>query len=290
MDKDKGILIADAGGTSTRWCLVGCDGVLKQDVGSVPVNVCVSSDEELSAALASVSSLLRSASELYFYGAGCAGTRECERLALCLRESGYDGIPEVYSDMTGAARALFGDKPGLACILGTGSNSCLYDGSGITDNIPPLGYILGDEGGGASIGKRFLKRLIRGDLPKDLSDEFFAREDLTVSDIYAKVYREPRANRFLAGFARFVHEHSDRPEMRAIAEESFAEFLSLIAHGYGDLRECPVGFVGSVAYYFDTLLRAVASRYGIKITDIELTPMDGLIRYHSGHKYKKTDK
>lgn len=281
MQPGRDILIADAGGTSTRWCLLGTDGYVKRDLHAAPVNVCVLDDRMILAALQAVDVLLESSSAVYFYGAGCATGNECDRVAAAFREIGFNGELHIHSDMFGAARALFGDEAGVACILGTGSNSCLYDGCRIVKNIPPLGFILGDEGGGASVGKKFLKRLIREELPEKIAASFYARENCSVSDIYEKVYREPRPNKFLASITEFVHDNVHEPAVRGVVDDCFDDFLGVITSGYGDLSGYPVGFVGSVAYYFDNILRTTASRHGLTVSLIERNPMPGLLRYHA---------
>lgn len=281
MQPGRDILIADAGGTSTRWCLLGADGYVKRDLHAAPVNVCVLDDRMILAAFHAVDVLLESSSAVYFYGAGCATGHECDRVMAAFRETGFTGELHVHSDMFGAARALFGDEGGVACILGTGSNSCLYDGCRIVKNIPPLGFILGDEGGGASIGKRFLKRLIREELPEDIAKSFYAQETQSISDIYEKVYREPRPNKFLASITEFVHDNIHEAAVRGVVEGCFDDFLDVVVSGYGDLRDCPIGFVGSVAYYFDDILRTAASRHGLTVSHIERNPMPGLLRYHA---------
>lgn len=277
----KDILIADAGGTSTRWCLLGNDGTLIRDLNAAPINACVLSDYEINAALRQIDVLLESAHVLHFYGAGCGNEKECNRIIKQLRGIGYFGELHIHSDLMGAARALLGHNAGIACIIGTGSNSCLYDGEKIVENIPPLGYILGDEGSGTAIGKRFLKKLIRGDLPGAVTEKFFASNGWKVSDIYEKVYREPRANKYLASFANFVYENISTPQVRAVVEDEFDTFFRDIICRYNNATKLPVSCIGSVAYYFDQSLRASASRHNLVIDRIERSPVQGLIKFHS---------
>lgn len=281
MELGNDILIADAGGTSTRWCLLSTDGYLKRDMFAAPINVCVQNDRELRAALTPADILLESSKIVYFYGAGCAGEQECERVSNQFRELGFNGELHVNSDILAAARSLLGYNPGIACILGTGSNSCLYTGKEIAANIRPLGYIIGDEGSGASIGKRFLKRLLRDELPLAVYEEFMSVNQLSVSAIYEKVYREPRANKFLASLTHFVQAHINVPEVYTVVEEEFDEFFKGIVCKYSNAAHLPVSFVGSVAYYFSQILRTTASRYGLTINKIEKNPMKGLLKYHN---------
>jgi len=182
--------------------------------------------------------------------------------------------------MLGAARSLFGDKPGIAAILGTGSNSCLYNGVDVVCNIPPLGFILGDEGSGASIGKRFLKRLMRKDLSEELLNEFLDEYDLDIPAIYAKVYRENKANMFLASLTQFISKHIDDIRIRSVVQEEFDIFFEGIICRYPDAAAYPIGCIGSVAYYFNDILRASASRHSLAIGRVERNPMAGLLQYH----------
>lgn len=280
MELRKDILIADAGGTSTRWCLLSKQGYLRRDLYASPINVCVQSDFELRTALQHVSVLLDSSAEVYFYGAGCNSPAECDRITRQFREVDYSGELSVASDMLGAARSLFGNKPGIAAILGTGSNSCLYNGTGVVSNIPPLGFILGDEGSGASIGKRFLKRLIRNDFSNELLNEFLDEYDLDIPAIYAKVYRENKANMFLASLTQFIAKHTDDVRVRAVVQEEFDIFFEDIISRYPDAAAYPIGCIGSIAYYFNDILRTSASRHSLSIDHVERNPMVGLLKYH----------
>lgn len=281
MAEVRDILIADAGGTSTRWCLLDADGHIRRDMHGAPINACLLGDEGLRDALRPVEVLSTSSQAVYFYGAGCANERECGRIATHIRALGYDGELHIQSDMAGAARSLFGDRPGLACILGTGSNSCLYDGDKVVRNIAPLGYLLGDEGSGASIGKRFLKALMRGQMPSGLISMFYDESRLSPADIYEKVYREPRPNTFLASLTHFIRAHISEAPVRKVVSDEFDAFFGMVTSGYDNACSYPVGFVGSVAYCFGQLLRDSASRHGMEVARIDQDPMPGLLRYHS---------
>lgn len=280
MGISKDILIADAGGTSTRWCLLSKQGYLMRDLYASPINACTQSDLELRMAFQYINVLFDYADEVYFYGAGCNSETECKRITEQFRDAGYKGELFVASDMLGAARSLFGDEPGIAAILGTGSNSCLYNGESVVENVPPLGFILGDEGSGASIGKRFLKHLLRKDLSEELLDEFLKENRLELSDIFTKIYREPKPNKFLASCTPFIRKHIDDNQVRAIVQEEFDDFFGNIISRYPDTSVYPISCVGSVAYYFNEVLRASASRHSMIVNRIERDPMAGLLKYH----------
>ena len=175
----------------------------------------------------------------------------------------------------GGARA-FGCDEGIACILGTGANSCVYDGNEITANVPPLGYILGDEGSGAVLGRMFINALFKCGLSAELRDEFLCETGLTLADIINKVYREPMANRFLASTSLFIHNHLDNNDLRTLVVDNFKAFFRRNVSLYGR-RDLPVGAVGSIAFYYKTELLEAARSEGFEVVKVIKSPMDGLV-------------
>ena len=184
---------------------------------------------------------------------------------------------EAHSDLLGAARALCGHNCGIASILGTGANSCLYDGRRIVANTPALGYILGDEGSGAVLGRRFLNALYKGVLSKEIRDSFEAETGLTMAAIIDRVYRQPLANRFLASLSEFIHRHLDDEAVREIVISNFDDFFLRNIVPYGR-RDLPVSFVGSIAWHYQSELQASAIRQGFTLGTILKTPIEGLLR------------
>lgn len=215
-----------------------------------------------------------------FYGAGCGPQfpEASERMATALREHFRTPHVAVHSDLLGAARALFGRGEGIACIFGTGSNSCHCRAGGIVGNVPPLGYILGDEGSGAALGRNLLNGIFKGHIP--LRDELFAATGLDYEGIIRRVYREPAANRFLASLAPFVREHLARPQVREMVAESFRDFARRNLSRYP--AGLPVACVGGVAAHFAAPLREALAAEGHSVVRIEESPAEGLIRYHHG--------
>jgi N-acetylglucosamine kinase-like BadF-type ATPase len=217
---------------------------------------------------------------VWFYGAGCASQEKKQIIADIL----YSFLPvpiQVYSDLTGAAHALCQRHPGIACILGTGSNSCLYDGEAIVANVPPLGYILGDEGSGAVLGKLLAGNCLKNQLPGHLIDRFMSRYELTAADIMEHVYRQPFPNRYLATLSRFMIENIGEPEIHNIVYQSFRDFFVRNVMQYDGFDTCPVHFTGSIAFYYQSTLREAARSLSINIQRIEQSPMPGLLKYHS---------
>lgn len=213
---------------------------------------------------------------VYFYGAGCT-PEKCPLVQMAVKSVFKDAEVEVYSDMVGAARALLQHSEGVACILGTGSNSCLYDGEKFTKNVPALGFILGDEGSGAVLGKRLVADLLKDQLNDDLKQQFLKEYNLTQADIIDKVYRQPFPSRFLASLSKFCADHIDNPIIYDLVYDHFQTFVTRILKQYPSV---PVGFVGSIAYYYRDVLGKVLADNHIEIADILQSPMPGLIEYH----------
>ena len=291
------MLIADSGSTKTDWALLyrRQDGqMVDSRFQTQGINPVLMSEEEVVAVMRNevlpelerVSGWPSADVCVRFYGAGVRPDMESkmQRTVSCVFQ---DGVPaggrsvsgSFSSDLLGAARALCGHREGIACILGTGANSCLYDGRHIVANTPALGFILGDEGGGAALGKRFLNAIFKGALPAAMRDDYLEQTGLTLSDIIRKVYREPMANRFLASTSLYIAGHLDQPELRQLVVDNFRDFFrrNIVPYGRKDL---PVGFVGSMASHYETLLREAADMEGFAMGDIVKSPISRLCEYH----------
>ena len=272
-------LIADSGSTKTDWCVVDGGEVVFRTAGH-GINPFQQNDAEVENIVdnefrSSFDGVERIA-EIEFYGAGCRDGM-VPRMERLLRKLFVNAVRvEVCSDVLGAARALFGGREGIACILGTGANSCLYDGERITANVPPLGYVLGDEGSGAVLGRLFVNGLFKGGLPESLRDEFLEDTGLTLAEIIRKVYREPLANRFLAGMSVFIHNHLENNELRALVVENFRNFFRRNVALYGRV-DLPVRAVGSIAFYYERELHEAAETEGFRVDKVIKSPMEGLV-------------
>lgn len=188
--------------------------------------------------------------------------------------------------MLGAARALCKHQPGIACILGTGANSCLYDGQRITHNTPPLGYILGDEGSGAYLGKRFVGDCIKQQLPSGLLEGLLKEYNLTVAEILDKVYRQPQGNRFLASLTPYIYKHKHLPEVREFLIECFSEFFRRNILSYPEHNRIPVSFVGSIAWFFQDELKETARKFNLHTGIFIQSPIQELKGFHLPEKRK----
>ncbi len=277
------IIIADSGSTKTEWIVGELAGLSVTTKGINPVRdtkeeiLDVLSTELMPELLSSPTIRQSDITEIHFYGAGCIPPFS-QSVKEALEEHFPQAIAHVYSDLLGAVRALCGREEGIACILGTGSNSCLCKEGEIVKNISPLGYILGDEGSGAVLGRTLLSEMLKGNL-QDLWEDFTQRYSLSVSDIINKVYRQPQANRFLASLVPFIKEHADNPSVNDMVVNEFTRFLqrNVIPYGRPDL---PVNFVGGVANNFTDEIKAACTLCGLNLGKIIARPAVEMRKYH----------
>ncbi|MDR1201306.1 MAG: ATPase [Tannerellaceae bacterium] len=275
------ILIADSGSTKTEWRITDKGQSVKRILTS-GMNPYFQNREEIEKEirqklLPEISGFTIEAA--CFYGAGCATTEKSNLIADVIHHCLFCPV-EAYSDLMGAARALCGKHPGIACILGTGSNSCFYDGERIVKNIPPLGFILGDEGSGAVLGKELVGDCLKNQLPSHLKERFLEQYRLTPAILLEQVYRQPFPNRYLAGFSPFLLENIKEPAIYNLVFDSFRRFFIRNVMQY-DYREYPISFTGSIAFYYRDVLIAAAGSLSLLIGQITQTPMEGLLSYHS---------
>lgn len=280
-------IIADSGSTKTDWVLLAPDRQVRKRVKTEGINPFHQSEADIRGILAAMPDLcpedageaLRS---IHFYGSGLRPEfRPMLSHLLAERFNIEESRIEAEGDLLGAARALCGGHEGIACILGTGANSCLYDGTQIVQNTPPLGYILGDEGSGAFIGRNFLNAIYKGSLPKSLREAFEQEQNMTMADVIRRVYREPMANRWMASLSTFIHQQLPYyPALQELIVESFRQFLRRNIAPY-QRPDLPISAVGSIAWYYREQLSQAAAIEGYRINQIEQTPIEGLLRYHS---------
>lgn len=275
------ILIADSGSTHTTWALVDRDSSDVLYCETPGINPYYQDEDEIVAVLSDEFSMdINQVRKIYFYGAGCANPEKCALVGRALMR--FFGICEidVQSDLMAAARALLGRGSGIAAILGTGSNSCYYDGHKIVSNVPPLGFILGDEGSGAVLGRTLVGDILKKQVPEQICSRFFERYQLSAADILERVYRHPFPNRFLAGFTHFIADNIEEEAMSDLVRKAFAAFFVRNIALYPEATGLPVNFVGSVAYEFRELLKEAAAITGFGVGQIMRSPVAGLIRYH----------
>lgn len=275
------ILLADGGSTKVDWRLVESGEEIKQ-IFTKGANPFFRTSEEISQEIKTDLLPLLGGNKInavYFFGAGCAFPEKNKIVETAIRDNMNAPIVEVNSDLLAAARGLCGHSKGIACILGTGSNSCFYDGNSITENVSPLGYILGDEGSGAVLGRLLVGACLKNQLTAGLKEAFLEQYKLTPAEILDKVYKQPMANRFLAGLSPFLLQHIEDRTVYLIVYKAFKDFFVKNVMQY-DYKNNLVNFTGSVAYYYKNVLIAVATDLGIRVGNITSSPMEGLINYY----------
>lgn len=279
-------LIADCGSTKIDWCLLE-NGSVARRFNTTGINAVMLTEEEIRQRLLLELQPLIDAdadtiSEIFFYGAGCISPDVCRNVERALRAviPGV-GQVDVRTDLLAAARALCGHEPGIACIMGTGSNSCWYDGREIRENVSPLGFILGDEGSGAVLGKLFLGDVLKNQLRPELTEEFLREYNLDRMTVIRRVYREPAANRFLASVVPFLSAHIAEPRIHRLVLDAFRAFFRRNVCQYPHYDRLPVNFVGSVAFYFQDVLRDAAEQCSCTVGTVIKSPMEGLVKFHA---------
>jgi len=274
------ILLAESGSTKTEWCLVDRSGIVEHFL-SDGINPFFQTRKE-------ISRLIRlqlppvffktKFNSIYFYGAGCSSL-EKKNVVKASLEAQFKTPSFIESDLLGSARSLFQDQAGIACILGTGSNSCFYDGEIIVKNVRPLGYILGDEGSGASLGKAFIADCLKGLTPEELTESFYKKYKIDPDEILDYVYAKPFPNRLLSVMSFFLYENLEHPYVSDLVRRNLRSFFerNILQYEYSDY---PIRFVGTIAKMYSFILREIAQDLGIYIDIIIENPIKGLIEYH----------
>ena len=275
------VLIADSGSTKTQWCLL--TGNKKKMISTQGISPYFLNDETLGKILSD--ELLPQTGkieidEIFYYGTGCSNLVNISLVKRGLKKIYPSAAIKVDHDLLGAAKALCGDEKGIACILGTGSNSCYYNGKKIVKNSPGLGFILGDEGSGTYLGKKVLQYYLYNTFDAELMDKFKNKYPQTNSEILDNVYKTALPNRYLAGFVTFLIENRGHFMIENIIEDSINDFFFNHVYKYRESWTMPINFVGSVAYGFKDVLAEMCKDYELKLGKVIKSPMDGLIKYH----------
>lgn len=275
------VLIADSGSTKTQWCLL--TGNKKKMISTQGISPYFLNDETLGKIL-SDELLLQTGKieidEIFYYGTGCSNLVNISLVKRGLKKIYPTAAIKVDHDLLGAAKALCGDEKGIACILGTGSNSCYYNGKKVVKNSPGLGFILGDEGSGTYLGKKVLQYYLYNTFDAELMDKFKTKYPQTNSEILDNVYKTALPNRYLAGFVTFLIENRGHFMIENIIEDSINDFFFNHVYKYRESWTMPINFVGSVAYGFKDVLAEMCKDYELKLGKVIKSPMDGLIKYH----------
>ena len=277
----RSILIADSGSTKTQWCLI-TDGKKKM-ISTQGISPYFLNDETLGAIL--TKELVPKTGnikidDIFYYGTGCSNVANISLIKTGLKKIYKTAKISVEHDLLGAARALCKDEKGIACILGTGSNSCFYNGKKVVKNSPGLGFILGDEGSGTHLGKKVLQYYLYNTFDAELMDKFKQKYPQTTSEILDSVYKTALPNRYLAGFVNFLIENRGHFMIENIIEDSLNDFFFNHIYKYRESWTLPINFVGSVAYGFKDVLVEMCKGYELKLGTVIKNPMEGLINYH----------
>lgn len=276
------ILIADSGATKTEWCLKSDSGT--EVYKTEGLNPYYHTTESIKGVVKH--GLLNKIDvdeieDIFFYGAGCDSEEKEEVVLTALRTNFPNTSINVYHDLLGAARACFFNEPGIACILGTGSNSCLYDGDEIIEHIPSLAFILGDEGSAGYFGKQLINKYFRFELPEDLREDLEKNYNMSLDHITKGLYDNPQQSRFVASYGAFLGDHEDHPFIKEMLYEGFENFITRIILKYSDATDYEVGFIGSVAYAHQKMIKEILQKHGMKASRFIRKPMDRLVEFHT---------
>jgi glucosamine kinase len=275
------ILIADSGATKAEWCLVNNGKkktIFTQGISPYFLNteqIVELLQKELAPKLNKVQ-----VDEIYYYGTGCANPVNAASVKNAIKKVFTDARVDVTHDLMAAARALCGKEKGIACILGTGSNSCFYNGNKIVKNSPGLGYVLGDEGSGAYLGKKVIQYYLYGTFDYEIQGRFDLTYNTNAAEILENVYKKPLPNRYLAGFTKFLADNRGHYMVENIIEDGLNDFFFTHLCKYREIWTLPVSFAGSVAFGFKDVLQQLCNSYEFELGKVMKNPMEGLVAYH----------
>ena len=276
-------VIADSGSTKTDWRII-IDAKEITAFSTIGFNPVLTNTKLIINELTPFftnNSLNESIEKVYYYGAGCWNVESCSIVQAALSVFFTNADIQVTNDLLGAARAVCGNQAGIVCILGTGSNSCLYDGQKIIDNIPALGYIMGDEGSGAYLGKQLLQSYFYRALPKEIAEQLTTEYDISKKILLEKIYQHKGGNKYLASFAKFIMAHKKHPFIKTMLADSFDIFINKQLLKYDNATDFPIHFIGSIAYFSTEILREVLANNGLQLGKIIRQPIEGLVEFHS---------
>jgi N-acetylglucosamine kinase-like BadF-type ATPase len=278
----KSILIADSGSTKTEWCLL--ENNKKKKIVTQGLSPYFFNTKEIAEILQKeLVPKLKAVvpDEIFFYGTGCSNPANATIVKNAIKTFYPNATIKVDHDLAGAAKALCGNEKGIACILGTGSNSCFYNGKKIVKNSPGLGFVLGDEGSGAYLGKKVIQYYLYNTFDEDLMERFNSKYQTNSSEILEAVYKKPLPNRYLAGFAIFLAENRGHFMIENIIEDGLNDFFFQHLCKYAEVWKSPVNFVGSIAHGFKDVLQELCNSYEFELGTVLKNPMQGLAKYHN---------
>lgn len=276
------ILIADSGSTKTSWVLADGQDVI-QIINTKGYNPYYFQNKSLLLTLKSeLLPQLRfnNVDKIFFYGSGCSSNENCLLVKTALSQLFPNSYIEVNHDLYGAALALLNNKEGIACILGTGSNSCQWDGNKITNNVPSVGYLLGDEGSGTYIGMKILKGILENKAPNDVADKFYYENNTTFDGVLNTIYNKPEPNRFISEISKFAKKNIENHWVKETIKHSFNDFIENQLKTYSNFQDLQVCFTGSIAHHFKQILTEACLESNVNLGIILKNPIEGLVNYH----------
>jgi len=284
------ILIADSGSTKTSWILTDGRSIINQ-ISTIGFNPNYYKDNDFENIIKN--ELLPflvdiKISNIYFYGSGCSTSTNCTIIKNILSRIFINATIDIRHDLFGAAVALLNNKKGIACILGTGSNSCSWDGEQIIENVPSVGYLLGDEGSGIHIGKKILKGVLENKAPNSIIDNFYNHYNTNFDETITNLYNLPKPNQYISAISIFAKNNIQNDWVRSMVKQSFVDFIKNQVVQYHNYSKLKVSFTGSIAYYFSEILTESCAENNIIIGDIMKDPILGLYNYHSFSNIQKT--
>ena len=278
-------LIADSGSTKTSWRLVKSRNDVKK-AATIGYNPHYFTTEKMEASLIAhllpqLNTSTEEIKEIYFYGAGCSSPISNKIVEDAFKSIFKHAIIDVDHDLLGAARALCGKDPGIAGILGTGSNSCSFNGVNIIDNITSLGFMLGDEGSGASLGRKLVQAFFYRDLPKDISEKFYDTYKMDKDTIFHNVYKSTMPSRYMAQFSKFLSQNIEHPAIYDLVKAEMNRFVDTQIAKYENVDKLPVHLLGSVAFHFSDIIQTIFDERGYTLGRIVREPIETLVDYHN---------
>lgn len=281
------ILIADSGSTKCDWAVIDSKGTRLGNYQTMGLNPYFHNEDIIEQAILSnpgFAAIAPGVTKIFFYGAGSSTEQMCAIMKAGLSRVFKKAQIIVDHDLVGSAMATYDGEPCMACILGTGSNSCYFDGTEVSQEVPSLAYILGDEASGSWFGKILLREYFYKILPEDLRQPFEERYAPSKDDIINKIYREPNANVYLASFMKFIGEHKDHPHVKNWITEGMVHFIEMHVKTFSMWKDVPIHFVGSIGAIFEDCLHEAARRTGIRLGRVVRKPIDNLVEYHVRYK------
>ena len=284
------IAIVDGGSTKCDWVILENSGKISQKTESIGFNSNIINADLIPQEIEKNPHLFLIKNQLdyiYFYGSGCGTVENALFVETQLQKVFPYAKVTVKEDLTAAAYAAYNGKPAIVCILGTGSNSCYFDGESIRRDLPSLGFLIGDEGSGSALGKHLVRRFFMKKLPQDLHQEFVETYHLTIEDAIKNMYHNPRANAYLAEFNKFVVQRKQHPYFQNMVFDEMKNFFEYQVLPYEEAREAEINFIGSIAYYYEDVLRAAAAELNLTVGHIVQKPIESLVEYHKKYIFNQ---